>query len=60
MRFGGSPAAVLATIRLYGVLTYNAVRRRNEIGIRVTLGATRGQIVGLVLKEAALLSSSAL
>jgi putative ABC transport system permease protein len=50
---GGTLAAPLATIGLYGVLACHAVRRRNEIGIRMALGATRGQIVELVLKEAA-------
>jgi len=53
--FFGALAAMLATIGLYGVLAYHAVRRRKEIGIRVALGATRGQIVGLVLRDAALL-----
>jgi predicted permease len=55
--FFGALAALLASIGLYGVLAYNAVRRRNEIGIRMALGARRGQIMGLVVKEAALLVS---
>ena len=51
--FFGLLAALLATIGLYGVLAYQTVRRRNEIGVRVALGATRGEIVGLVLRDAA-------
>jgi ABC-type antimicrobial peptide transport system permease subunit len=58
--FFGVLAALLASIGLYGVLAYQALRRRNEIGIRVALGATRGQIVGLVVKEAALLVAGGL
>jgi putative ABC transport system permease protein len=41
-------ALLLATIGLYGVLSYNAVRRLREIAVRLALGATTGQIRGLI------------
>jgi predicted permease len=53
--FFGALAALLATIGLYGVMAYVMVRRRNEIGIRMALGAGRGSVIGLVMKDAALL-----
>lgn len=53
--FFGALAALLASIGLYGVLAYQAVRRRAEIGIRLALGATDGQIIQLMVREAALL-----
>jgi putative ABC transport system permease protein len=53
--FFGALAALLGMIGLYGVVSYMVGRRRNEIGIRVALGASRGQVVGMVMRQAGLL-----
>ena len=51
----GFLASSLAVLGLYGVIAYMVARRRNEIGVRIALGATRGRVIGLVLQEAILL-----
>ncbi|MBV9762938.1 MAG: ABC transporter permease [Acidobacteriaceae bacterium] len=53
--FFGFLAVLLATVGLYGVVSYMVVRRRNEIGIRIALGADRTTIANLIVKEAGLL-----
>jgi putative ABC transport system permease protein len=51
----GLLAGILAIVGLYGVIAYVVERRRNEIGIRIALGAGRGRVMALVLREAAIL-----
>ena len=50
--FYGILATVLAIVGIYGIISYMVVRRRNEIGVRIALGADKVNILGMILGEA--------
>jgi predicted lysophospholipase L1 biosynthesis ABC-type transport system permease subunit len=54
--FFGLLAALLVGIGLYGTLSYRISRRSTEIGVRMALGARRGQVLGMVMRESLLIA----
>ena len=56
----GLLATLLATIGLYGVIAFSVARRTREVGIRMALGAQRGDIFGLIMKRVSLLVGAGL
>ena len=51
----GALALLVASVGLFGVMSYSVARRTNEIGIRMTLGARASDVMGLVMRESMIL-----
>jgi len=53
--FFGLLALILASVGLYGLLSYGVASRRNEIGIRMALGAPGGAVLSMIMREGLML-----
>jgi putative ABC transport system permease protein len=58
--FFGGLAVLIATLGLYGVMSYVVARRRVEIGVRMALGADPGSVLRMIVREAGVLLAAGL
>lgn len=54
----GAVALALAAVGIFGVLSFLVAHRTREIGVRMALGADRGSVVGLVMKQTVVLAGT--
>jgi ABC-type antimicrobial peptide transport system permease subunit len=54
----GLLALTLAAVGIYGIMAYSVASRRNEIGIRLALGAQPGKVCGMILREGTWLAAA--